>query len=195
MSNDESNRPGRPRSQASRRAVLEAARALLEERGVMGITMEGIANRAGVGKPTVYRWWPDRYAVLMEALLDADADAPQERSPTRASPRGALSQQLQAIARRLASPQGRHITSLLASADATSELAKAFRSHFLLARRTEGIGLLREAQRLGEVDPTLDAEALADALYGAVFLRLMVGHAPLTGRFLEALLEVVVPRR
>lgn len=172
--------------------MLDAARKLLDERGVMGVTMEGIATRAGVGKPTVYRWWPDRYAVLMEALLDAEPV--RTAAKVRTSPRQALLGQLLAIARRFSSPAGRHITSLLASADSTSELAKAFRSHFLLARRAEGIALLKEAQRVGEVHASIDVEVAADALYGALFMRLMVGHAPLNAAFAKGLLEVVTTR-
>src|SRR3970040_869626 len=74
---------GRPRSDRSRRAILHAARELIEENGPTALTMEGIAARAGVGKPTIYRWWPDRHAVTMAALMD-EAPPPAAR-PARSA--------------------------------------------------------------------------------------------------------------
>ena len=56
---------GRPRSEAARQAILQAARELLADGGPGAVTMEAVAARAGVGKPTVYRWWPDRHAVAI----------------------------------------------------------------------------------------------------------------------------------
>src|SRR6185295_1474416 len=74
---DDSPRPrGRPRSAKARNAILHAARELLREGGPAGVTMEGVAARAGVGKPTVYRWWPDRHAVAMAALMDTGLAKP-----------------------------------------------------------------------------------------------------------------------
>ena len=62
---------GRPRSETARTRILAAARALLEERGLPGLTVEGIAARAGVGKPTIYRHWPNAQAVAMDAFSKA----------------------------------------------------------------------------------------------------------------------------
>src|SRR5580765_8961444 len=93
MKPDDVPRPrGRPRSAKARSAILRAARELLREGGPAGVTMEGVATRAGVGKPTVYRWWPDRHAVAMAALMDA-ATARPARTRTR-SPLRALREQL-----------------------------------------------------------------------------------------------------
>src|ERR671924_2341262 len=87
---------GRPRSVEARSAILRAARELLKEGGPAAVTMEGVAARAGVGKPTVYRWWPDRSAVAMAALMESDAPDATERR-TRSSIQ-ALKLQLRAIA-------------------------------------------------------------------------------------------------
>src|SRR5947208_16857895 len=118
---------GRPRSTAARNAILRAARELLAEGGPAAVTMEGVAARAKVGKPTVYRWWPDRHAVTMAALMEGDSEAsPVERvrSPIRA-----LRQQLHAVAERLSTHTGRHVATLIAAADNESEISKAFRNH------------------------------------------------------------------
>lgn len=183
-------RRGRPPSAAARRAILDTARQMLAEGGPGAITMEGLAARAGVGKPTIYRWWPDRHAVTMAALMDEAPPAPAGR-PGRAALRQ-LRQQLHAIVDRFATPTGRHVAQLIAAADAESELAKAFRHHFVMARRAEGIVLLQEAVAAGQIRGRIDVNVAADLLYGAVFFRLLMGHAPLDQKFAEAALESVI---
>src|SRR5690349_1217514 len=86
---------GRPRSEETRKAILRAARELLAEGGPGAVTMEAVAERAGVGKPTLYRSWPDRHAVAMAALMADDAEAP-ERTRKRTALH-ALADELQRI--------------------------------------------------------------------------------------------------
>ena len=181
---------GRPRSPQVRDAILSAARALLQESGVAGLTMEAVAERAGVGKPTVYRWWPNRHAVAMAALMDA-ATARPARTRTR-SPLRALREQLLAVSDTLASRQGRSVTTMIASADPDTEIAKAFRHHFVLERRNEGRALLLRAIEAGEVRPQIDVDTALDQLYGALFFRVLMGHAPADAAFVRALLDQAV---
>src|SRR4051794_13345564 len=103
---------GRPRSLAAQKAILRAARQLLDEGGPGAVSMEAVAARAGVGKPTLYRWWPDRHAVTMAALIEAD-DEP-ELAGAR-SPLSTLKKQLASIAERLSSRTGRHVAALIAA--------------------------------------------------------------------------------
>ena len=168
---------GRPRSVEARAAILRAARELIAEAGTSGLTMEAVAARAGVGKPTVYRWWPDRHAVAMAALMSEPAPAPA--APRKRSALASLRRQLLDVAEVFAAPTGRSAASLIASADANSELAKAFRNHFVLARREEGRVLLREAVADGELRDDLDIDVALDLIYGPLFFRLLLGHAPL----------------
>ena len=63
---------GRPRSTKAMKAILRAARKLLKEGGPAAVTMEAVAEHAGVGKPTLYRWWPNRHAVMMAALMEEE---------------------------------------------------------------------------------------------------------------------------
>ncbi len=178
---------GRPPSDRARTAILDAARQLLSEGGPGAVTMEGVAARAGVGKPTVYRWWPDRHAVTMAALMEhGDEDEPNRRSR---SPKEALRRQLRAVVERFSTPVGRHVTAMLAASDPESELAKAFRNHFVLARRAEGRELLHEAIAAGELRHDVDVDVALDLLYGAMFFRLLLGHAPLDRRFADKALE------
>jgi AcrR family transcriptional regulator len=178
---------GRPRSEEAKRAILEAAQALLEEGGPGAVSMRAVAARAGVGKPTVYRWWPDRHAVAMAALMAKEEDE-RERATSGAA-LASLRAQLHAIARRFATSTGRHVTSMIASADPESELSRAFRHHFVLARRSEGKSWLKRAVLAGELRENLDLEAALDLLYGPLFFRLLMGHAPLDERFVDSVLD------
>jgi AcrR family transcriptional regulator len=179
-------RRGRPRSVAARNAILRAARALLAEGGPGAVTMEAVAARAGVGKPTVYRWWPDRHAVAMAALMDADVVDPPRGTPGSAV--AALRRQLRAIAERFAAPTGRHVATMIAAAGPETEISKAFRNHFVLARRSEGRSFLERAIRDGEVRRDLDVDVALDLLYGPLFFRLLMGHAALDARFMDHVL-------
>lgn len=183
-------RRGRPRSPQIRDAILRAARELMDEAGPAGLTMEAVAERAGVGKPTVYRWWPNRHAVAMAALMDQAAlpkAAARKRSPLRA-----LEQQLLVVSETLVSRQGRNVTAMIAAADPDTEVAKAFRHHFVLARRSEGKALLDEAVRAGELRAGLDMEVALDQVYGALFFRVLMGHAGIDAAFVRALVRQVV---
>src|SRR5262245_24996485 len=108
-------RPGRPPSDRARAAILDAARRLLSDGGPAAVTMEAVAARAGVGKPTVYRWWPDRHAVTMAALMESGDQTQPSRRPR--SMRDGLRLQLRAIVDRFSTPVGRHVTALLAASD------------------------------------------------------------------------------
>jgi AcrR family transcriptional regulator len=163
---------------------------MLERGGVASVTMEGVAQRAGVGKPTVYRHWPNAHAVAMAALLE---DAPAE--PEGRAARGAMTalrRQLRQIATLFATPMGRSVTMMLAAADQETELSKAFRNHFILARRTDGKALLAAAIADGTLRADFDVEVALDMIYGPLFYRLLAGHARLDAAFTDALLDHVL---
>src|SRR5579862_949058 len=185
------SRRGRPRDPKVRAAILSAAYALLQQGGLGAVTMEGVAEQAGVGKPTVYRWWPNSRAVAMAALMEhAGASGALSRSK---SPIAALRRQLRALAEIFATPLGRSVGLMLASSDSQTELSKSFRNHFLFARREEGRVLLERAIDAGEVWRGIDVDAALDLLYGAIFYRLIATipgsfDASYTDRMLSLLL-------
>lgn len=183
-----STRPrGRPRSEAIRRRILRAAREIMDMEGFGGVNIEAIAARAGVGKPTVYRSWPNAQAVAMAAMLDSG----EQPATARRAARGlqALRRQLHAVAKVFASPLGRNVTMMLASAEPDTELAKVFRHHFILARREEGREFLSQAISAGELRRDVELDVALDLIYAPVFYRLLVGHAPLDARFTDAVLD------
>lgn len=183
-------RRGRPRSEAARRAILRAARELLDEGGLLSVTMEGVAARAGVGKPTVYRHWGNRYEVAMAALIEATRGAEAPRS--RDAPLEALAEQLHRLAALFTSSTGRNVAAMLASGYGETELSKAFRLYFVQARRDEGRALLRQAIAAGRIRAGVDLELALDLIYGPIFYRLTMAHAPIDSGFVDALLREVL---
>jgi AcrR family transcriptional regulator len=190
MSDDSERGRGRPRSETARRAILAAARKLLNERGLPGLTVEGIAAEAGVGKPTIYRHWQNAQAVAMDAFLDG-SETPQ-REPGIGSPLAALRRQLAGIAAAFASPAGRSTAAMIAASQNDSELAKVFRQRFIMRGRETGRALLLQAIEHGAVRADLDLEVALDLIYAPLFFRLLIGHGPLDREFTDALLDTAL---
>ena len=179
---------GRPRSSDARAAILRATREILQQDGLTAVTMEGIAARAGVGKPTIYRSWPNAHAVAMAAMMDAKSAAPKQLARTRSSIAD-LKRQLHGVAEVFASRMGRQVTSMIAAAAADSELSKVFRNHFILARREEGRAILTRAIEAKEIRRDIDIETALDMIYGPIFYRLLMGHAPLDAKFTDSVVD------
>jgi AcrR family transcriptional regulator len=187
LSDSEARPRGRPRSLKARTAILRATREILNEGGLTAVTMEGIAARAGVGKPTIYRAWPNAHAVAMAAMMETKTKVPKV-AQTR-SALADLKQQLRGVADVFASRMGRQVTSMIAAASAESELSKVFRNHFILARREEGRAILLRAIETKEVRGGIDLDVVLDMIYGPLFYRLLMGHAALDARFTDAVVE------
>ena len=179
-------RRGRPPDPETRSRALAAARRLLDSGGVPAVTMEAVAAQARVGKPTLYRSWPNAQALAMAALMSGDAAAPVSAAD---EPLAALRHELHALRARFAGPRGRSAAALLAASDADSELAKAFRSHVVMASRDIGRGLLEQAIAAGRVRADVDREAALDLVFGPLFFRRLMGHGPLAGDFVDAVLD------
>lgn len=172
---------GRPRDEASRGKVLRAARDLLDEGGLGAVTMDELAARTGVGKPTIYRSWPNAQAVAMAALMDAQTSVALDK-PGRSVALD-IRRHIQAVVDAFASRAGRSVATLMAAADAETELAKAFRHHVILKSRDQLKTLVLRGIDEGVLRRDADIETALDLLLGPVFFRLLVGHAPLDEGF------------
>ena len=171
---------------AARASILRAAAEILAESGITAVTMEGVAARAGVGKPTLYRSWRNAHELAMAALIETEKAPPAARAS--ASALDDLRQQLRKVAAVFASRTGRTVAMMVAAADAETEILKVFRTHFILARREEGRSLLQLAIGQSAVRADVDLEVALDMIYGPLFYRLLVGHKPLTAEFTDGLL-------
>lgn len=182
---------GRPRSAAADRAILRAATGLLAERGLAGMSMEEVAARAGVGKATVYRRWPSRGALALDAFM-ADFAAAQPL-PDTGTLRGDLTAALRAWVRVVTgTPAGRILAGLIAAAQDDPALAAAWRARVLGPLRAQHRIMLRRAIERGEIPARTDVDVALDLVYGAAYHRLLQGHRPLTEGFVHRVVEVTV---
>ena len=184
---------GRPRDPRTRATILAAARTLLERGGLTAVTIEAIANKAGVSRPTIYRYWANAPAVAMAAFLDASG-APTAAKASR-SPLGALRAQLHAVADAFAAPAGRSVAAMVAAAQSETELAKAFRNEFIARNRDAARLLLERCIEDKLVERPTDIDLALDLIFGPLFYRLLMGHAPITRGFVDQLIEAVIPAR
>jgi AcrR family transcriptional regulator len=161
---------------------------MLRTQGLAAFTIEGLAAAAGVGKATVYRWWPTRGALVVDAFCAGVA--PQLSFPDTGSLRGDFVAQMQKVIAEMNGPDGKVLTSILAVAQMDEEVAEAFRTRWLARRRSEGREALGRAMARGELPTDLDPEFFFDLLYSPLYLRLMVRHQPLTLELAERILDV-----
>lgn len=184
---------GRPRDPRIRSTILAAARGLLERGGLTAVTIEAIATKAGVSRPTIYRYWPNAPAVAMAAFLDASAPPPTGSSSR--SPLSLLRAQLHAVADAFAAPTGRSVAAMVAAAQSETELAKAFRNEFIARNRDTARLLLERCLEERLVRGPADLDLALDLIFGPLFYRLLMGHAPITRGFVDQLLGAVIPAR
>lgn len=180
------NRHGR--SEDARQAVLEAADDLLAEKGLAGVTMEGIAASAGVAKQTIYRWWSSKVDVLMDAFLQ---DAAEDLIP---ADHGDLTRDLRAHLHQLAyflsrSDPGAVFRALIGQAQHDPVFAAAFRTRYLdEQRRRDRLPLERAVQR-GQLAADLDVAAEVDQLVGPIYYRVLVSGEPVDQDFTDQLVD------
>lgn len=180
------NRHGR--SEHARKAVLEAADDLLVERGFAGVTIEGIAARAGVAKQTIYRWWTSKTDVLMDAFL---TDAAEDLTPTDD---GDLATELRVHLRRLVrfltrSDAGAVFRALIGQAQHDPDVAAAFRAEYLDQQRERDRLPLGRAVDRGELPADEDLDACVDQLVGPIYYRVLVTGLPVDAPFIDRLVD------
>ena len=167
-------RPGRPRSAASHRAILEATRELITESGFADLRLEHVAARAGVGKATIYRHWPSKQALALELLLELAAPFLEIRDvgDTRRELLAAVENAIRGLTRSEFGPVMRALLSQIAI-DPT--LGDPFRATVVQARRAEIARVIERGVARGDVRPDADAGVITELLVGPVYFRLVFG--------------------
>lgn len=158
------------RSESSRRATLEAALDLCTEKGYGRVTIEAIAARAGVSKKTIYRWWPSKSAVLLEAFTEAlttatpFADTGDIATDLRTHVTGAV---------RVLSvpPFGPAYAGILSEIHHDDVLAETVRTQLIEPRFEAAVSRLRAAQDQGQLPPDANVRLAVEMLYGPVYYR------------------------
>jgi AcrR family transcriptional regulator len=185
-----------PRSDARRsprahRAILTAAAEIVARRGYGATSIEEIAAEAGVGKQTVYRWWPNKAALFIEVygeLVPADLAAKNTGSLA-----GDLRALLSSLFRVYSETSAGHILAgLIAEAQTGPALAEQLRSTYVTPRRTIIGSILDRAAAGGEIVGNYDADFASDFFSGAVWFRLLLGDSRLDENFVDALIAVLL---
>lgn len=181
---------GRPRSEAARAAILEATFELMGEIGFDRLSIDGVAARAGTGKTTIYRWWPNKGVLAVEAFLEltrATVAFPQSESA-----RADMIEQMQRLARLYRGTTGRFVREMIGASQTNEEMRNAFREGFLAPRRAAGRAAYCRGVASGEFRPGIDADIAIDALYGPLYYRLLASGDTISAAAIEALANAVL---
>lgn len=163
---------GRPRNTEAKNNILKASYDLLLETGFAAVTVEKIAERAQVSKATIYKWWPNKAAVVMDGYLyAANARLP---IPDTGSAREDILIHAGTLAQFLSSREGKVITELIGEGQSDAALAEAYRSRYFGPRRQEAWKLFERGIAKGELKKDLDIGSCIDLVYGPIFYRLLL---------------------
>jgi AcrR family transcriptional regulator len=185
-------RKGRPPSAraASHAAIMDAVYALLQQKSVRDLTMEEVAKRAKVGKPTLYKWWPTK-ATLVLAML-CERMAPNLEKPTALTAEESLRLRVRRLIDAFNGPFGKIVAGLIAEGQSEPAILREFFDRWVSPRRNATIADLQRGRNAGELRSETEPELLNDTIFGAIYYRLLVRSGPLTRRFGEELVEQVI---
>src|ERR1700674_3802227 len=186
------SRKGRPPSEmaASHVAIMDAVYALLQKKSIRDLTMEESAKRAKVGKPTLYKWWPTK-ATLVLAML-CERMAPNLEKPTGLSAEESLRFRVRSLIDAFNGPFGKIVAGLIAEGQSEAAVLQEFFDRWVSPRRNATIADLQRGKDAGELRSETEPELLNDAIFGAIYYRLLLRSGPLTRRFGEELVEQVL---
>ncbi|MCB1002627.1 MAG: TetR/AcrR family transcriptional regulator [Acidimicrobiales bacterium] len=182
--------PGRPLDEQASDDIVDAAVALVGEEGFGGVTVDGVARRAGVSKATIYRRWPTKEALLLDAArcLTGDADALPDTGSLRGDLRALYAGLVPALHDGVA---GRLLPELVAEGTRRPEI-RALLAAFSDDRRRRWRAVVERAAARGELVDGVDVEVTVDCLTGPLFTRVLVTGRPLDDELVEAVLDVVL---
>jgi AcrR family transcriptional regulator len=185
-------RKGRPPQQtaASHAAIMDAVYALLQEKSVRDLTMEEVAKRAKVGKPTLYKWWPTKAALVLAMLCERMA--PNLEEPTALSAEESLRFRVRRLIDAFNGPFGKIVAGLIAEGQSEPAVLQEFFDRWVSPRRNATIADLQRGKDAGELRSEIEPELLNDAIFGAIYYRLLLRSGPLTRRFGEELVEQIL---
>jgi AcrR family transcriptional regulator len=182
--------PGRPRNGRYDDVILDATMAILLEDGYQGLTIDGVAARAKVGRPTIYRRWPSKAALVVAALARSTGLTP---APDTGSLRADLLAVQQHQVRLMNSEGFRHITpGLTADLAADPDLARVYLDEYIAPRRRSGWDALDRGIARGELPPGIDHAFISDLLTGPLFYRALVRGEHLEPEAADRTIDIVL---
>jgi AcrR family transcriptional regulator len=183
-------RAGRPRSQQARVAVLRATSELMREVGLRAMTTEDIAARSGASKATIYKWWPNKYAVAVEAFLSEMAV--ESADPDTGSAREDFRRALRGLIHFYTGETGRAYAQLVGEAQFDPKIGAELRDHLVGSRRELVRAIWDRGVARGELRADVDPEVAIDLIFGPAMYRLVAGHAPLDDGAAEAVVDAAI---
>ncbi len=182
---------GRPRSERSRRAILDGAAKLLTERGYADITIEGVAAEAGVGKTTIYRWWSTKAAIYIDLYSElATQIVPPPDTGSIERDLWILIQGAFKLYRDTAA--GLALAGIIAEAQSNETVSKIVRTQFVPSRREVTLAILNRALKRGEIPADLNLDVVSELITAAVWFHILVGNGPLRAPRAKQLLATIM---
>jgi AcrR family transcriptional regulator len=175
---------------ASHHAIMDAVYALLQKKTVRDLTMEEVARRAKVGKPTLYKWWPTKATLVLTMLCERMA--PTLEKPTVLTAEESLRFRVRRLIDAFNGPFGKIVAGLIAEGQSEPAILQEFFDRWVSPRRNATITDLQRGKNAGELWSETEPELLNDAIFGAIYYRLLFRSGPLTRRFGEELIEQVI---
>ncbi|GEK21405.1 TetR/AcrR family transcriptional regulator [Cellulomonas xylanilytica] len=183
-------RPGRRRDESKDDAILQATRELLAERGFDGMTMDAVADRAGAGKATVYRRWPSKVQLTVDAIVCTPG------IPTTADDipdTGSLRSDLLSVRfGRKRSDDAELMSGVMSAVRENPDVAAAFQQQFVRSRVSLMRGLLERAQERGELRPDVDLDMVSAVAPAMIAYRKMVAGQRVDDAFVEQMIDSVI---
>jgi AcrR family transcriptional regulator len=184
-------RRGRPPIEAaeSHARILDAVYELLQERSVRDLTMEAVAKRAGVGKPTLYKWWPTKAALVFAMFKERIAIVLPPPSA------GTAEEAIREVARALIGPLngqlGKVLSELIAEGQSEPAILQDLFDKHIRGHEEANTADIERGKKSGELASDVDPQLIIDAVFGAIFYRLLFRTAPLTEEFSDKLVRQV----
>jgi AcrR family transcriptional regulator len=190
-SGHEPKRRGRPpRSEAvSHEQIIDVVFQLMRERPLDDVSIEEIAQRAGVGKPTIYKWWPNKAALVLDMFKERVV--PHFPLDSTATAEEAIRQQAKELVRLLNGTFGKVSAQIIAEGQSDPAVIAGYRKHYVRPRRDLTIPVIERGYATGEFKRRVEPDLLIDMIYGPIYYRLLVRYLPLEQQFIDDLLDHV----
>jgi len=184
--------PGRPpRSEAvSHDRIIDAVVLLAREKPLDDVSMDEIASRAKVGKPTLYKWWPNKAALVLEMFKQRVV--PSFPVDSTATAEEAIRRQAKELVRHLNGLFGKVSAQIIAEGQSNPVIMKEYRERYVHMRRNTTIPVIEKGYASGEFKRRVDPHLLIDMIYGPIYYRLLVRYLPLNQEFIDDLLDHVI---
>jgi len=185
---------GRPRAIAANahEAIMNSVYELLQETSVQDLTIESIAKRAGVGKPTIYKWWNTKSALVL--AMFQERVVPQLKAPAANCVEDAIREKVRRLISAFNGFFGKVIAEIIAEGQSNPELLRELNKDYIKPRRAETVREIQDAQRDGLFPKDADPELIVDAIFGSLYYHLLTRLHPLTQEYGQALVDQVLKR-